>query len=157
MTARNNTFLHSLNPEIFKKWIFFSSGVKGILTCCIMHNFPQVLTNIETKKLITHSDCTRTSFLNRIQLFSVHRNRWHVSVAVSNTETQCSFSWKKSSQISEVFTAHENKFIRKKNLALVLLSTDVFLVAKESLGGLGSHVLTRLNLFLGNSIYKYFR
>lgn len=54
MTARNNTFLHSLNPEIFKKWIFFSSSVKGILTCCIMHNFPQVITNIKTKKNRLH-------------------------------------------------------------------------------------------------------
>lgn len=159
MTARNNTFLHSLNPEIFKKWIFFSSSVKGILTCCIMHNFPQVITNIKTKKKITHSDCTQTSFLNRIQLFSVYRNKWHVSVTISNTDTWCSLCWKKSSQISEVFRAHENRFIRKKNIALVLISSKDFLVVKQSLGTLGSYVLInpQQHLFLGNSIYKYFR
>lgn len=62
-----------------------------------------------------------------------------------------------SSQVSKVFTTHEKRFIRRTSLAFVLFSS-VFLVAKQSLGPLGSYTLTNTQQrsFLGNSVYKYF-
>lgn len=121
-----------------------------------MHNFPQIVTNIQTTttKLITHSDCAQTSFLNRIQLFAVYRNKLHVSITISNTETWCSLSWKHHTRYRSIHLSWEQIYLEGKSLSCHCFLIS-FLADNQSLGALGLYVLTspQQHLVLGNSIY----
>lgn len=160
MSARNNSFLHSLKPEILKKWIFISSSAKGILTCCIMHSFPQMKKKkkrIFKTPLIAHSGI-KTRSPNSVQLFLMYRKKWHVSVTISNTKTWCSLSWKNRPRYQNYLWLTRTGLLRRKVLLLSLVPQRFFLAAKQSLGALGSDVSInpQHHLFLGNSVSSYF-
>lgn len=119
-----------------------------------MHTFPQVVTNIQTTtKLIAHSDCAQTSFLNRIQLFAVYRNKLHVSITISNTETWCSLSCKHCARYQSIHLSWEQIYLEEKSLSCHCFLISFF--SWQSLGALGLYVLTspQQHLVLGNSIY----
>lgn len=136
MTARNNRFLHSLKPEFLKKWIFISSSAKGILTCCIMHNFKLKKKRIFKTPLITHSDGIKNRSLNTAQLFPMYRNKWHVSVTISNTETWCSLSCKNCPRYQNYLWLMRTDLLRRKFLRFSLALRSFF-SCQTVLGGFG--------------------
>lgn len=161
MTARNNTFLHSLNPEIFKKWIFFSGSVKGILRCCIMHNCPTVKTNIKT---------TKTIFSYTFWLYSKQLPQQNTATSCIEEQMTCKcnhikhgkmmfFVLKKNHPRYQEYSKPMRTDLLGRKISLLSLFPPKFLVAKQSFGALGSYVLTnpQQHLFWGNATYKCFR
>lgn len=153
MTARNNLSLHSLNPEIFKKWIFFNSSVKDILTCCIIHNFPQVITNIKIQKhLITHSYCIQLCINFNTATFSVQSK---ICVTIPSTETWC---FCPENIIPDIRNIHCSREQLETSFSL-FSSFLCKLVSCQCLKVSSSSVLDNLqqHFFLENSNYKCFR